>query len=169
MRFFSPLGGHYIIITIMIMYNIHIYIGSFSKSLYGAVVIWQDLKIRIELYNKNLLNMQKYSRRLRFRLIQNGFPLFFLPTAVFLLLPRSEGPSFSVFFRLRPKHFPHYLDLFNGSQRVEIILILFGFFSISLTSPSLCLSLSLSVRPSLYLSPPLYAVHYNTTCTLFAP
>jgi len=118
--------------------------------------------------------MQKYSRRLRVRLIQNGFLLFFFPTAVFLRLPRSERPSFSVFFRLRPKHFPHYLDLFNGSQRVEIILILFGFFFLSLPphprsvylSLSLSLSppsLSLSVRISISLSPPLYAVHYNTT------
>jgi len=115
--------------------------------------------------------MQKYSRRLHVRLIQNGFPLFFFPTAVFLRLPHSERPSFSVFFRLRPKHFPHYLDLSNGSQRVEIILILFGFFFLSplprprsvYLSLSLFLSLSLSVRPSLYLSPPLYSVHYNTT------
>lgn len=99
--------------------------------------------------------MQKYSHRLRVRFVQNGFPLFFLPAAVFLRLSRSErpptGPSFSVSFRLRPKHFPHYLDLFNGSQRVEIILILFGFF-FYLSYFTLTLSLSLAPTPSTHLS-----------------
>lgn len=72
--------------------------------------------------------------------------------------------------RIRPKHFPHYLDLFNGSQRVEIILILFGLFS-PLYPTSICLSLSfalsvcLSVCLSacLSLSTTIRYIHYNTT------
>jgi len=116
--------------------------------------------------------MQKYSHRLHVRLIQNGFPLFALPTIIFLPQWAPADARRALRFRsssdtsktLSPLSQP----LQHGSQRVEIILILFGFFSLSTTSLKLSLSLFLCLStpsPSVCHSLHHFAlyIHYNTT------